>query len=524
MQGRPEPLSSPTGARLAELLAILSLATDLGMGQPMEHALRQCIIALRMAHRLGLDEASRSVVYYTALIAWVGCHVDAYEQAKWFGDDTALKTDFRYTDFRSGPVEAMFMVRHLGSGRSALERARLGASFFNDGRKVAHTMLANHWRAADALAGQLNLSQQVRDAVGQTFERWDGRGEPNRLRGEEILLTSRLVALADVVEVYHRANGTAAAVQVTRDRRGTQFDPQIADLFIAEAPRLLDGLDETTSWTEVAAAEPGLATPLTDEELDAALEAIADFTDIKSPYTIGHSRGVADLAGDAALELGLGETSARLVRRAGLVHDLGRLGVPNTIWDKSGPLTQAETERVRLHPYLTERMLRYSPALTPLADIASQHHERLDGSGYPRGLTRAAASPEGLLLAAADFYRARLEPRPHRSAADPGQAARLLRDEARAGRLDSDAVQAVLTAAGHGRSRRPARPAGLTDREIEVLGLLARGLSNREIATRLVISPKTVGRHVEHIYTKTGTPNRALASLFAANHGLIGQG
>ena len=242
---------------------------------------------------------------------------------------------------------------------------------------------------------------------------------------------------------------------------------------------------------------------------------------MKSPYTIGHSRGVADLAGEAARILGLGDQAATLVRRAGLVHDLGRLGVPNTIWDKPGPLGHAETERVRLHPYLTERMLACSPALAPLAAIAVQHHERLDGSGYPRGLSGGALSPEGRVLAAADFYRSRTEPRPHRPARTAGEAAAQLRAEARAGRLDAGAAAAVLSAAGHPATRRPARPADLTGREVEVLQLLARGLSNKEIAERLVISRKTAGHHVEHIYAKTGTTNRALASLFAASHGLI---
>jgi DNA-binding CsgD family transcriptional regulator len=250
--------------------------------------------------------------------------------------------------------------------------------------------------------------------------------------------------------------------------------------------------------------------------------AVADFTDVKSPYTIGHSRGVADLAGEAARIWGLGGQAATLVRRAGLVHDLGRLGVPNTIWDKHGSLSHAETERVRLHPYLTERMLASSPALAPLAAVAVQHHERLDGSGYPRGLAGGAVSPEGRVLAAADFYHSRTEPRPHRLASTAEEAAAQLRAEARAGRLDDGAVTAVLAAAGHRATRRPARPAGLTTREVEVLRLVARGMSNREIAEHLVISRKTAGHHVEHIYAKTGTTNRALASLFAANHGLIG--
>ena len=230
----------PVRARptLAELLAVLSLATDLGMGQPMEHVLRQCLIALRLAGRLGLDEADQEVVYYTALVAWVGCHVDAYEQAKWFGDDTALKSDFRRTDFATAASRPLFMLRHLGAGRPIAERTRLGLTFFGEGRKAAEDMLDNHWMAADSLAAQLGLAQRVRDSVEQTFERWDGKGVPKGARGEEILLATRLVALADVVEVFHRAGGVGAAVDVARQRRGTQFDPAIVDLFVAEAATL----------------------------------------------------------------------------------------------------------------------------------------------------------------------------------------------------------------------------------------------------------------------------------------------
>ncbi len=516
-------MSQPARAsiRLAELLGVLSLAADLGLGQPMEHALRQCLISMRLAQQLGLDEADREVVYYAALLAWVGCHVDAYEQAKWFGDDTALKSDFRHTDFGAVAARPLFILRHLGAGRPMAERARLGVAFGGDGRRAAEAMLENHWLAADALAARLGLPQRVRDSVEQTFERWDGKGVPKGVRGAEILLTSRLVALADVTEVYHRAGGVDAAIAVARQRRGTQFDPQVVDVLTEQADSLFAGLDEASSWDAVIGAEPALGVRLTDAEFDAALEAIADFSDVKSPYTIGHSRGVADLAGEAARVLGLGEVAATLVRRAGLVHDLGRLGVPNTIWDKPGPLGHAETERVRLHPYLTERMLACSAPLAPLAAIAVQHHERLDGSGYPRGLSGGALSPEGRVLAAADFYRSRTEPRPHRPASTASEAAAQLRAEARAGRLDAGATAAVLSAAGHPATRRPARPAGLTGREIEVLQLLARGLSNREIAERLVISRKTAGHHVEHIYAKTGTTNRALASLFAASHGLI---
>ncbi len=251
------------------------------------------------------------------------------------------------------------------------------------------------------------------------------------------------------------------------------------------------------------------------------MEAIADFTDLKSPWTIGHSRGVADLAGAAALEYGLSAADATRVRRAGLVHDLGRLGVSNAIWDKPGALTAAELERVRLHPYLTERMLASSSALAPLGAIAVQHHERLDGSGYPQGLRGDALTPAGRVLAAADAYHAMTEPRPHRPALAAEAAAAELRRGVRSSLFEGNAADAVLRAAGHAVKRRREFPAGLTRREVEVLKLLVRGLSNKEIAEELVISRKTAGSHVEHIYAKIGVSNRARASLFAMQHGLI---
>ena len=361
----------------------------------------------------------------------------------------------------------------------------------------------------------------MRDGLYQTFERWDGRGVPAEAKGSEILLPARLVNLADVVEVYQRNGGIDAAIAVARERSGTQFDPQLVDLFCAEAPTLFDGLDAVTTWTAVIEAEPALAIVLSDEGLDSALEAIADFTDVKSPWTIGHSRGVADLAGAAATIAGLQDADATLVRRAGLLHDLGRLGVSNSIWDKRGPLTAAELERVRLHPYLTERMLASSAALSELGAIAVQHHERLDGSGYPRGLSGNAIAPAGRILAAADAYHAMTEPRPHRDARTAVEAATELRAGVRQGLFDSDAADAVLRAAGHPARRRREWPAGLTSREVEVLRLLVRGLSNKEIAEQLVISRKTAGSHVEHIYAKIGVSNRARASLFAMKHGLM---
>lgn len=503
--------------RLAELVATLSLGTDLGLGQPMEHVLRQCLIALRIADLLRLDASDRHIVYYSGLLAWVGCFSDAYEQSKWFTDDLAMKAD-AYV-MASGPVG--FFLSHLGAGKSLPDRFRLGVLFLGDGRRNLIDMLANHYRATDELTEQLGLDEQVRASLQQSFERWDGKHTPLGLKGEEILLASRIILLANVVEVFHRAGGVAAAVAVAKARSGGEFDPTLAELFCRHADEILADLDAATSWDSVIAREPLLQTTLSDEQVEHDLRAIARFVDLKSPFTIGHSCGVADLADGAARVLGLPAQEITAIRRAGLVHDFGRLGVPNSIWDKRGPLTSAEIERVRLHPYLTERMLAFSRALAPLGAIAVQHHERLDGSGYPHGLRGDAISPAGRILAAADVYHALTELRPHREARSAEAAAAHLRAEVTAGRLDADAVSAVLQAAGHRVGRRREWPAELTTREIEVLRLVTRGYSNREIADRLRITRKTASNHVEHIYAKIGASNRARAALFAMKHGLM---
>jgi HD-GYP domain-containing protein (c-di-GMP phosphodiesterase class II) len=517
-------MSSVDGApalRLSELLGVLSFGVDLGMGQPMEHVLRQSMIALGLAERIGLDDEERDAVYFGSLLAWVGCHIDAYEQAKWFGDETVLKGDFRRVDFATATSAPLFMIRHLGGDQPLPRRLGMVPGFLGEGRHAAESMLDNHWRASDDLMQRIGLDQLVRDTVEQSFERWDGRGIPKGASGSEILVTSQLVSLADVVEVFHRAGGVGAAVSVARERAGTQFDPGLVDTFAGAAEELFAGLDTAEPWEAVSSAEQASRYLLAHERVEVALAAVADFVDLKSPFTIGHSRGVAALAEAAAGHYGLDPEATTTLRRAALVHDLGRLGVPNTIWDKPGPLSLAELERARMHVYLTERMLSASPALSPLAAIAGQHHERLDGSGYPRGLTGGDITPAGRILAAADSYRARLEPRPHRPAQSPGQAASELRADVRAGRIDADAAQAVLAAAGHRPGKRREWPAGLTNREVEVLRLLSRGMSNKEIAAELTISPKTAGAHLEHIYSKLGVNNRALAGLFAAKHGLV---
>jgi HD-GYP domain-containing protein (c-di-GMP phosphodiesterase class II) len=413
-------------------VATLSLATDLGYGQPMEHVLRSCMIALRLSDRLGIDESERAVVYYVGLLACVGCYADAHEQARWFGDDIALKAAIYGVDLAGLPMMT-FMMRQVGAGEAPHRRAGRRIAFMAGGRREVEGMFVTHCIVTGRLAESLGLGSNVRDALQHAYERWDGRGEPQGLAGEEVAISARLTQLARAAEVFHRAGGVEAAIEVARKRRGTEFDPSLVDLFCEDAPALLEEVAAATGWESVIAAEPALQVLLSEREFDAALEAIADYADLKSPYTLGHSRGVADVAADAGRRQGLGDDAVIGIRRAGLVHDLGRLGVSNAIWDKRGALTPAEWERVRLHPYLSERMLAASRALAPFAPLAAHHHERLDGSGYPRGLSGAALSSAARILGAADVYHAATEPRPHRPTHTPEHAAAELRAESMPG-------------------------------------------------------------------------------------------
>lgn len=508
------------GVRLAELIAALSLGIDLGFGQPMEHVVRQTWIALRIAERLGLDADRRSVVYYTALLTNVGCHTDAHEQVKWFGDDIGLKGD-KYRYGLRGPRSAVAGLRRLGAGHPVLHRFRMGLNFALSGHKDLDGMVARHSAMAQSVAAEIGLPPAVQAAVAAAYEQWDGKGWPGKLKGEAIPIAARVSHFAEFIEVAHRSGGVDPAVDLARKLAGSQFDPTLASCLAAGTGDLLGSLDRASAWEEVIAAEPTLTRPLSADELDAALGAIADFVDLKSPYLLGHGRAVGQLTQGATLILGVGTDAGRLAYRAALAHGLGRLGVSNAIWDKRGPLGAGEWERVRLQPYLTERMLQQSPALNPIGVLAGQVRERLDGSGYPKGLDGGALSMAARVLAAADVYQAMLEPRPHRAAYPPDGAAAQLRAEAGSGRLDSDAAEAVLVAAGHRSSGRRDRPAGLTAREVDVLRLVARGLSSKEIAAELVISPKTARNHIEHIYAKTGVKNRVAASTFATKHGLL---
>ena len=360
------------------------------------------------------------------------------------------------------------------------------------------------------------------DPLLQAFERWDGRGVPGLAGADGLAPAIRLVHLADVIEAFAGAGGAEAALQVAGPRRGTQFDPGLVDCFCARQAEILDGLGGISAWEEVIGLDPRLGAALTDDQLDRALVALADFSDLKSPLRLGHSRGVADLAAKAGAALGLSASEVILLRRAALVHDIGMIGVPSGVWDEPGGWSISQRERARTHPYLTERMLARVPLLAQIGHCAALHHERLDGSGYPHGLRGEAIPRQARILAAADVYHALRQPRPHRPALGAGEAEQTVRDEVRGGRLDGDAVQAVLQAAGHRVRRRPGLPGGLTAREAEVLVRLGQGRPNPEIAAELHLSRKTVSSHVEHIYAKLGVKTRTEAALFAVRHGLVG--
>ena len=517
-------LSSPQQIRLAELLAAISLATDLGRGFPQEKALRTCLVATRIGEELGLDERARSDALYAALIQPVGCTAFTYEGARLFGTSEFTGVPAFARADAARPAEGMRAVRESLRGEPAGRRVRATFRQVAQGRKFQAFAARADCEAGAQFTKRIGLGDDVARIVVQIEERWDGKGVPAGLGGEEIDVGARVIALANQVEIFHRSDGREEALAMVRRRSAGWFDPAAARAFERCAGEIFAELEAGSVWETVLEAEPAPAITIPERRVDDLAVAIADMVDVKSPYLLGHSRGVARLAEQAAAELGLGEDECAAVRRAGLFHDLGRIGVSNLVWDKPGPLTVPEWEQVRLHAYHTERILARSTVLAPLAQTAGMHHERLDGSGYHRGATAATIPTAARALAAADVFHALTETRPHRAAFAPEEAAKEVEDMVAAGALDPEAARTVCEAAGvslrRGRTSGP-WPGGLTDREVEVLGLLARGLSKKEVAKALVIAPGTVHTHTVHIYEKLGVSTRAGVALFAMEHGLV---
>jgi HD-GYP domain-containing protein (c-di-GMP phosphodiesterase class II) len=517
-------LSSNSNLRLAELVSALSLASDLGMGQPMEYALRSCVLAVRLGESLGFSESDLRGAYYQALLRYIGCNAETYMLAAIVGDELALRTDLAglYNGHTYEILGLMMRsIQQANEGTSPLHLAQMVAQGFLAWPQKKETSVG-HCQVASRLAARLGFEEPIQHALIQSYERWDGRGIPGAFKREDIVPAVRVVALAQDVIIFHRIGGFDAAVAMAQERKGTAYDPRMVECFCRQAAHLLTEIEEEPTWEVVLDLEPGAHPFLSETQFDEACSALADFADVKSPYTLGHSRGVAELAASAAQRCGLPETDVVAIRRAGLLHDIGRVGVSTGIWVKPGPLSEREWERVRMHPYYTERVLARPPVLARLGALASFHHERLDGSGYHRGVPASMLSPAARILAAADVYHAMIEPRPHRPARTPEEAAEELRREVHAGRLDGAVVNGVLVAAGHHvRSTRRALVAGLSEREVEILRLIARGHSKKQIGELLTISQKTVDHHIQHIYNKINVSTRAAATLFAIEHDLL---
>ena len=510
--------------RLAELTIALSLATDLGTGQPLEHGLRTCRVSVAVAEALGLDPVERSCVYYVALLRFLGCTSDASEVALLAGgDDIAFNAAMAPILMAQSGEATRHFVRHLAEDLPVHRRAgRIARALADPG--MSRRSSSGHCEVGARLAERLGLDGSVSDALAHAFERWDGKGQPAGLAGEEVPVAVRVVAAARDAELFARRMGWPATVEVLSRRRGRGYDPAVVDVLVADGKRWLAEVGDDPA-AQVLAAEPPPVRTIDGDGLDEALGAVGDFTDLKSPWLRGHSPGVAALAVAAAGAAGLSTTAATTLGRAALVHDVGRVGIPSGIWDRPGPLSTEQWERVRLHPYLSERVLHRCTVLAPFAAVAARHHERADGSGYHGGLAGDQLDVPARLLAAADAYHTMTEERPHRPALDPAAAAAVLVGEVDAGRFGRVEVDAVLAVAGYAAQRsgsvRAAHPAGLTDREVEVLRLIARGHANKQVASQLGISPKTVGRHIEHIYAKAGVSTRAGATLFAMEQGLL---
>jgi HD-GYP domain-containing protein (c-di-GMP phosphodiesterase class II) len=463
-------------------------------------------------------------IFCLALLRSTGCTATAHEFAAAVGDDIAFYQQFSSVNYVSSGDIFQPLYRYLAQIQPWTQRARTLATFVAAmPRMNPQVRISSHCEVAQQVAGRLGFGDRMAGLLFQTFERWDGRGMPKGLKGEAIDPIVRIVQLTEDAAGFYNVGGVDAALAIVRRGQGTAHDPFLVDAFCQEAVSLLPTLESPTLWDDVLDLEPTPHRTFGEDDLETIAAAIADFADLKSPYLVGHSRGVARVAAAAAQRLGLSDSTAQLARTAGLIHDLGRTAISNRIWDKPGPLTNSEWESVRLHPYYTDRFLVRAGPLAAPGSVGAMHHERPDGSGYPKGLPGTLQSTVVRLLEAADAFQAMTEPRQYRAPLSVEQAADGISSAARARRLDPEVVEAIGATLGLRReSNRRAWPANLTDREVEVLRLIARGDTTRQIAQALSISAKTADHHIQHIYDKIGTSTRAAATYFAMQHDLIG--
>ncbi len=501
----------PRQVDLAGVVAALSVTSDLTRGRPPGEAMRACLLATELARRTGLSPARQGEVFYASLMRYAGCAATSHEAAAAFGgDDIAVRSGGDLID-ATRPLEALRFLGGLGSG---VEKLRVLARAPQVPKIVEESARADCEVGAD-LTQRLRLPLAVGRAVLCAFERFDGKGAPAGLAGDEVSEAARFAAVGFVAVMFEAVGSPESAVAMVGRWSGRALDPSIAAVFLDAPAELLTLSNPDDVWAAVVDTEPQPRRFFTDDaHLDEALAGFGDAADLKSPFFQGHSRGVAALARAASSAVtGVDPT---LVYRAGLVHDLGRVGVPTGIWERPGPLRPEEWELVRLHPYHSGRIVARSPLLQPLAEMVSRHHERVDGSGYPAGVRGSELDASARLLAAADAWRTLSETRPHRAALTPADAAHVISGMP----LDRDVVRAVLRAADAPRASFPRLPVDLTERELEVLRLLASGRTKRQIAGELFIAQSTVHTHTVHIYGKCDVSTRAGLAMFAMQHGL----
>ena len=506
--------------RTAEVIAAACLATDLGMGFPFEHGLQATLVTCRLAEHLAVGPETAAEAFYVSLLMYSGCTTDSDVAAGIFGrglTESMTPRQFGSTLESLGGVIRALPEPDSGTLKSGLEIvARLPKA-----ARFRRTHFSALCEVAMMLSERLGLPTSINGLFNYLTERWDGKGVLGRKAGDDIPIALRIVTVARDAAYQAMMGGEQHAARVIRDRAGHAFDPEVAEVFSLNASEILStGEDTPTVWDSVLDAEPGPHLTLDSGGVDRALGALGDFADLISPSLAGHSSGVAHLADAAATDLGMRPAEVTSIRRAGQIHDIGRVAVDPRTWQKNSSLNADEWEQVRLHAYHTERVFNRSPFLAPVAAIACRHHERMDASGYHRGLNANSLEPLSRLLAAADAFHAMTEPRDHRPPMPLAEAAAVLREESAAGRHDGEMVAAVLRAAGQQTSP-VERPAGLTEREVQVIRLLARGMQTKQVARALDISAKTADRHIQNLYRKIGVSTRAAATLYASEHGLV---
>ncbi len=507
---------------IAEVLGSLTLAVDAGTALPPETGLKTLRLAVRLVCAHGASEAMARETFYAALVRHLGCTSASLEESRVGGNDVELRGALLPCD-PSNPASIVAQaIRQLARDKPPAARARIVGRFLIKAPPRARKIVASQCEVASRLTARLQLGAGVQAAVDEIEERYDGRGFPNGIAGEDLRLSGRALKLCEIAVLKHRFEGPAAVRKTLERRAGGQLDPALVDTFLRDEERLLDCIRPASVWSAVMAEQPTPPETADPARLRQIALVLADFADLKSPYMLGHSRAVAELVEEAGPTLGVVGKPLETLIVAALLHDLGRVGVPNSIWDKPDALDAGEWEQVRRHPYETERILERCSVLEDAAEVAGSHHERSNGRGYHKRLPPVAQSVSSRLLQAADAFQALREHRAHRAAYSDAEAAAILQDEVEAGQLDAEAVAAVLRAAGHRRLiRKRSRRSGLTGRELEVLRLLARGLRRKDIGGVLHISHRTVQRHEENIYRKIDVNSRAAAALYASEHGLV---